>query len=192
MPARRLSMRKIREVLRLKFGLGLKDRAIARSCSIPRSSVANYVYRASQAGLNAWPLVPDLDDEALEKLLFPPGIVKVAPPKSVTPDFAWMHEELRRHKHVTLQLLWDEYKQAHPDGYQYSQFCELYRRWARKIDVVLRQEHHAGEKMFVDHAGPTVPIVDQDTGQIRNASIFVSVLGASNYTLNQRDYCVIT
>lgn len=182
MPARRLSMRKIREVLRLKFGLGLKDRAIARSCSIPRSSVANYVYRASQAGLNAWPLVPDLDDEALEKLLFPPGIVKVAPQKSVTPDFAWMHEELRRHKHVTLQLLWDEYKQAHPDGYQYSQFCELYRRWARKIDVVLRQEHHAGEKMFVDHAGPTVPIVDQDTGQIRNASIFVSVLGASNYT----------
>ena len=154
MPARRLSMRKIREVLRLKFGLGLKDRAIARSCSIPRSSVANYVFRAKQAGLRTWPLVPDLGDEALEELLFPPVVTKVAASKAATPDFAWMHEELRRHKHVTLQLLWEEYKEAQPEGYQYSQFCELYRRWARKIDVVLRQEHHAGEKMFVDHAGP--------------------------------------
>ncbi len=73
-----------------------------------------------------------------------------------TPDFAWMHEGLHRHEDVTLQLLWDEYDQADPDGYQHSQFCELCRRWARKIDVVLRQEHHAGEKMLVDHAGPTV------------------------------------
>jgi transposase len=182
MPARRLSMRKIREVLRLKFGLGLKDREIARSCSIPRSSVANYVFRAKQAGLRAWPLVPDLEDEALEVLLFPPVVTSVAAPKAATPDFPWMHEQLRRHKHVTLQLLWEEYKEVQPEGYQYSQFCELYRRWARRVDVVLRQEHHAGEKMFVDHAGPTVPIVDQETGEIRHASIFVSVLGASNYT----------
>lgn len=93
-----------------------------------------------------------------------------------------MHEQLHRHKHVTLQLLWEEYKEAHPDGYQYSQYCELYRRWARKIDVVLRQEHRAGEKMFVDHAGQTVPVVDRETGEIRHASIFVAVLGASNYT----------
>ncbi len=182
MPARRLSMRKIREVLRLKFGLGLKDREIARSCSIPRSTVANYVFRATQAGLHTWPLAPDLGDEALEELLFPPVITKAAAPKAATPDFAWMHEQLRRHKHVTLQLLWEEYKEAQPEGYQYSQFCELYRRWTRKVDVVLRQEHHAGEKMFVDHAGPTVPIVNRETGAIRHASIFVSVLGASNYT----------
>jgi transposase len=182
MPARRLSMRKIREVLRLKFGLGLKDREIARSCSIPRSSVANYVFRANHAGLHTWPLVPDLGDEALEELLFPPVVTKLAASKANTPGFAWMHEELRRHKHVTLQLLWEEYKEAQPEGYQYSQFCELYRRWARKVDVVLRQEHHAGEKMFVDHAGPTVPIVNRETGEIRHASIFVSVLGASNYT----------
>lgn len=146
MPARRLSMRKIREVLRLKFGLGLKNRAIARSCSIPRSTVANYVFRATQAGLTAWPLAPDLNDEALENLLFPPGLAKAIIPRATTPDFAWMHTQLRRHKHLTLQLLWEEYKEDNPDGYQYSQFCELYRRWARNIDVVLRKEYRAGEK----------------------------------------------
>ncbi len=182
MPARRLSMRKIREVLRLKFGLGLKDRQIARSCSIPRSSVANYVLRARQAGLHTWPLVPDLEDEALEELLFPPVVTKMPISKAATPDFVWIHEQLRRHKHVTLQLLWDEYKEINPEGYQYSQYCELYRRWMRKVDVVLRQEHHAGEKMFVDHAGQTVPIINQETGEVRQASIFVAVLGASNYT----------
>ncbi len=175
-------MRKTREVLRLKFGLGLKDRQIARSCSIPRSSVGNYILRARQAGLHTWPLVPDLDDEALEELLFPPIITKIPIPKATTPDFVWIHEQLRRHKHVTLQLLWDEYKEVNPEGYQYSQYCELYRRWMRKIDVVLRQEHHAGEKMFVDHAGQTVPITNQETGEVRQASIFVAVLGASNYT----------
>ena len=106
MPARRLSMRKIREVLRLKLGLGLKNREIARSCSFPRSSVGNYVFRAKQAGLCIWPLVPDLEDEALEELLFPPVVTKVTTPKGATPDFVWMHEELQRHKHVTLQLLW--------------------------------------------------------------------------------------
>jgi hypothetical protein len=113
MPARRLSMRKIREVLRLKFGLGLKEREIARSCSIPRSSVGNYIFRSKQAGLCAWPLVPDLGDEALEELLFPPIGTKLAASKAAAPDFAWMHEQLRRHKHVTLQLLWEEYKEAH-------------------------------------------------------------------------------
>jgi transposase len=182
MPARRLSMRKIREVLRLKYSLSLKDRQIARSCSIPRSSVANYVFRAKQAGLCAWPLAPDLGDDALDELLFPPVVTKAATPKAAPPDFHWMHEQLRRHKHVTLQWLWEEYKEAQPEGYQYSQYCELYRRWLRKVDIVLRQEHHAGEKMFVDHAGPTIPIINHETGEIRPASIFVSVLGASNYT----------
>ena len=83
---------------------------------------------------------------------------------------------------MTLQLLWQEYKQDHPDGYQYSRFCELYHRWARQLDLVLRQEHRAGEKLFVDHAGQTVPIVDPHTGQSQEAVIFVAVLGASNYT----------
>ena len=181
MPARRASMRKIKEVLRLKFDLGLKNRAIARSCSIPRSSVANYLSRARDAGLS-WPLPAGYDDAALENLLFPPTFPPPERKQLELPDFAAIHEELRRHKHLTLQLLWQEYKQNDPDGYQYSRYCELYRRWSRKLDIVLRQEHRAGERLFVDHAGPTVPIVERETGHVRDASIFVAVLGASNYT----------
>src|SRR2546428_2889023 len=181
MPARRLSMRKIREVLRLKLDLGLKDREIARSCSIPHSTVANYLDRAKDAGLG-WPLPPELGDEALERMLFRAPAPIARESRVVPPDFIWVHDELHRHKHVTLQLLWQEYKEAQPDGYQYSRYCELYNRWARKLDVVLRQEHRAGEKMFVDHAGPTVPVVDRETGELRQASIFVAVLGASSYT----------
>src|SRR4030095_1035134 len=98
------------------------------------------------------------------------------------PDFAAVHDELRRHKHVTLQLLWQEYKEANPDGYQYSRFCELYKRWVGKLDLILRQDYRVGEKMFVDHAGPTVSIIDRETGQVHEAVIFVAVLGASNYT----------
>lgn len=171
-------MRRIREVLRLKFELGLENRQIARSCSIPHSTVANYLSRARAAGL-VWPLPPELTDGTLETRLFPVAPVRQEVP---LPDFAALHEELLRHKHLTLELLWQEYKQAYPDGYQYSWFCELYGRWARKLDMVLRQEHRAGEKMFVDHAGPTVPVVDAETGLIQQASIFVAVLGASNYT----------
>ena len=182
MPAERLSMRKVREVLRLKFGLGLRDREIARSCSIPRSSVANYLNRAKEVGLQGWPLPADLNDEALESLLFSPAPPRVERARLALPDFPSIREELRRNKHVTLQLLWHEYKETHPDGYKYSRFCELYNRWAHNLDVVLRQEHRAGEKLFVDHAGPTVPVVDRATGEIRQAVIFVAVLGASNYT----------
>lgn len=174
-------MRQVREVLRLKLGLGLKDREIARSCSIPHSSVGNYVARAKGAGLG-WPLPADLSDDAIERLLFPPEYLAVERPVLPQPDFAAMHRELRRHRYVTLQLLWQEYRECHPDGYQYSRFCELYARWARKLDIVLRQEHRAGDKTFVDHAGPTVAVVDAVTGQIGEASIFVAVLGASSYT----------
>jgi transposase len=175
-------MRKVKEVLRLKYDLGLKDREIARSCSIPRSSVANYITRAKNAGICSWPLSPDLSNEALEALLFPPNEAPVVVLSKNHPNFSWIHEELRRHKHVTLQLLWQEYKEAYPEGLQYSWFCESYRRWERKLDVVLRQEYRAGEKMFVDHAGQTVPIVNRQTGEVHQAVIFVAVLGASNYT----------
>jgi len=187
MPAKRLSMRKIKEVLRLKFQLQLKNREIARSCSIPHSTVANYLRRAGAAGL-AWPLPPDLDEAALERRLFGQSGRPVAGAMPL-PDFPSLHEELRRHRHLTLQLLWQEYKQAHPDGYQYSRFCELYHRWARQLDLTLRQEHRAGEKLFVDHAGPTVPIVDAKTGQRHEAVIFVAVLGASNYTFAEATWC---
>ena len=171
-------MRRIKEILRLKFELNLDNRQIARSCNIPHSTVANYLKRAEAAGL-AWPLPPDINDSDLDVKLFP--IVPVNREVPI-PDFAAIRSELVRYKHLTLELLWQEYKQAYPEGYQYSWFCELYGRWAGKLDVYLRQEYHAGEKMFVDHAGPTVPIVDRDTGLIKEASIFVAVLGASNYT----------
>ena len=173
-------MRKIKEILRLKFELGLKNREIARSCLIPHTTVANYLRRARDAGLT-WPLPPDLDEGTLERQLFADD-PWARTRETRLPDFASIHEEFRRHRHVTLQLLWEEYKESQPDGYQYSRFCELYNRWVQKLDLVLRQDHRVGEKMFVDHAGPTVPIVDRETGQVHEAAIFVAVLGASNYT----------
>jgi len=97
------------------------------------------------------------------------------------PDWLVIHQELK-HKHVTLFLLWQEYRGAHPDGYQYSWFCDHFRAWQGKLDVVMRQDHRAGEKLFVDYAGQTAPIIDRATGEIRGAQIFVAVLGASNYT----------
>jgi transposase len=174
-------MRKIKEVLRLKFEVGLANRQIARSCAINHSTVADYLRRAQAVGLGCWPL-PDLDDTDLETKLFPARPAMGAGQVRPAPDWAVLHEELRTDKHVTLQLLWQEYKQSTADGYQYSRFCELYQRWAGKLDLVLRQEHSAGEKLFVDYAGDTVPVVDPKTGAVTKASIFVAVLGASSYT----------
>jgi transposase len=174
-------MRKIKEVLRLKFGLGFANRQIARSCSINHSTVADYLNRASAAGLGQWPLPDDLDEVEMEKRLFPVAAPRPDQPRAA-PNWPAIHEELQVDKHVTLQLVWQEYKQSHPDGYQYSRFCWLYQQWAGKLDLVLRQEHRAGEKLFVDYAGDTVPIVDSKTGEVQKVSIFVAVLGASNYT----------
>ncbi len=177
MAAERLSMRKIREVLRLTAA-GLTHREIGRSLSISHNTAALYVRRAEAAGLT-WPAADDLDDAALEQRLFPP--VSGGEPSRPLPDWAEVHRELKR-KGVTLQLLWVEYKAAHPSGYQYTQFVERYRAWQGSGDLVLRQEHKAGEKAFVDYAGAPVPIVDRTTGEIREAQLFVGVLGASNYT----------
>jgi transposase len=179
----RLSMRTIREVLRLKFEQNLTNRQIAVSCNISRPSVAHYLARAAAAGL-PWPVPEEQDDAALEQLLFPPAVVdRIGHPRGdhQDPDMLHIHKELRN-KHVTLQLLWHEYKDSHPDGYQYSQFCDLYRRWAQKLSVTMRQEYKAGDKLFIDYAGPTIPIVDAVTGETRPAYLFVAVLGASNYT----------
>lgn len=179
MPGKRLSMRKIREVLRLKYELQRSNREIGLSCGIGSSTVSDYVQRARNAGL-VWPLPDTLGDIELENLLFPPP----TPRNSVLlqPDFQAIHKDLQSRKHVTLQLLWQEYKEQHPDGYQYSWFCHAYRDWTTRLDVVMRQEHRAGEKLFVDYAGQTVDIVDAFTGEVRKAQIFVAVLGASNYT----------
>jgi transposase len=172
-------MRKIKEVLRLKWAQGLSNRRIAAACGIGRPTVSEYLRRASEAGLT-WPLPANLDDAHLERLLFPPPPALPANARGI-PDWAAIRQELK-HKSVTLFLLWQEYRQANPDGYQYSWFCEHYRAWRGKLDVVMRQDHRAGEKLFVDYAGQTVPIIDRLTGEIREAQIFVAVLGASNYT----------
>jgi len=179
MAGRRLSMRKINEVLRLKWHHGHSNKQIARSCKIARSTVRDYLHRAERAGLT-WPLDTGLDEITLEALLFPikPAI---SPSQRSMPPLEYLHRELRR-KGVTLQLLWYEYKEANPDGYQYSQFCHLYRRWRNKLDVTLRQEHRAGEKLFIDYCGQTVPIIDPVTGEITQAEIFIAALGASSYT----------
>ncbi|NIS72360.1 MAG: IS21 family transposase [Proteobacteria bacterium] len=172
-------MRKIREVLRLKWENGFSVRQIAKSCNIAHSTVREYLLRAEKAGLS-WPLPSELDEASLENVLFPPAEVSSGkrPPM---PPMEYIHSELKR-KGVTLQLLWYEYKESHPDGYQYSRFCERYRLWAKKLDLCLRQQYRVGEKLFVDYAGQSVPIVDPTTGEVKEAQIFVAVLGASNYT----------
>jgi len=179
MPAERLHMRKIREILRLRWGCGLSARQIARSLSVARSTVAEYLRRAGEAGLS-WPLPEELDETAIERKLYPrlPSISGLERP---LPDWEEVHRELRR-KGVTLSLLWQEYKAQCPEGFQYSRFCGLYRQWAKKLDLSMRQEHKAGEKMFVDYCGQTVPVVDRESGRRREAQVFVAVLGASNYT----------
>jgi transposase len=179
MPAERLTMRKIREVFRLKFDCDISNRQIAKSCKIARSTVAEYLFRFQQAALS-WPLPQNLDDNQLEQLLYP-QLPALPAHKRPVPDWSYIHQQLRQ-KSVTLMLLWQEYKEIHPHGYQYSQFCHRYRQWAAKIDPVMRQEYRAGEKMFVDYAGQTVPVYDLHTNQMRQAQIFVAVLGASNYT----------
>lgn len=172
-------MRKIKEVLRLKFNYGHSNKQIAQSCNIARSTVREYLRRAEKAGIT-WPFDSALDEAALERALFPP--LPIVPPSLRTmPPMEYLHQELRK-KGVTLQLLWHEYKHVNPEGYQYSQFCHLYRQWEKKLDVTLRQEHRAGEKLFVDYAGQTIPIIDPATGEITQAQIFIAALGASSYT----------
>ena len=181
MAQRRLSMRKIKEVLRLKTENDCSIRQIAKSCNIARSTIKEYLIRAEKAGLS-WPLPSDLDDTAIENLLFPSSpATSLSSCKPQMPPMEYLYRELKK-KSVTLQLLWYEYKQENHDGYQYSQFCELYRRWVKKLDVTLRQKHRAGEKLFIDYAGQTMPIIDPSTGEITEAQIFLATFGASNYT----------
>jgi len=179
MPKERLSMRKIKEVLRLKWECGLSDQKIAASCGVARSTVGDYQMRARAAGLS-WPLPEDLNEGELETRLFP-GHGEGSPDHRPLPDWSAVHKESKK-KGVTLTLLWVEYKEEHPDGYQYTQFCEYYRRWKGSLDPCLRQEHKAGEKLFVDYCGQTVPVIDRTTGASQDAQIFVAALGASNYT----------
>src|SRR5262249_24797468 len=179
MPAQRLSMRQVHEVLRLKWACGLSDRKIAQSLRVSRPTVAEYVRRAQAAGLS-WPLPDALDETALERRLFATA-AKTPVARRPTPDWATVPQELKR-KGVTLALLGQEYKASPPNGLQYSQFCEAYRHWAGTLDLVMRQSHRAGETLFVDYAGQTMPVVNALTGEVREVAIFIAVLGASNYT----------
>jgi transposase len=173
-------MRQLREVLRLYFESHLAPQQIGSICKVSKSTVQRYVERLRASELS-WPLPSDLDDVALERRLFPPPPV-ASPEDRCLPDSSAIHRELKSRKNVTLQLLWEEYKQANPQGYAYSWYCEVYRDWKRCLDVVMRQEHRAGEKTFVDYAGQTVPVTDPSNGEVRQAQVFVAVLGASNYT----------
>ena len=172
-------MRKIEEILRLKYEMGLTHREIARSCAVSPSTVSEWVTHAKAAGLS-WPLPKGLAGEELEARLYPPS---PAGNKRQIPEPDWQHvHKERRRKRVTLSLLWIEYRQEHPDGYGYSQFCHHYQQWRKRLEPMMRQKHRAGEKLFVDYAGQTVAIVDPETGEMNQAQIFVAVLGASNYT----------
>jgi transposase len=173
-------MRKIKEILRLHFEQRLGQRQIARSVNTSQSTVHDYLARMKAAGLN-WPLGIEWEEDRLEQALFPPGQIAAKPPQRAEPDYAHMREQLERHRDLTMELLWEEYRERHPDGYSYSRFCKLYRTWKKRHEVVMRQEHRPGEKLFLDWAGATIPIHHPD-GSTRAAALFVSALGVSSYT----------
>ena len=174
-------MRKFKELMRLKFEAGLTHRQIARSLGMGAGTVSRYIHHLQAVGLR-WPLPAELSDADIERRLFPEPAVRPRRAKQ-QPDHAALHQELKR-KGVTLALLWEEYyEQAGPErAYRYSQFCERYRRWRKRLKRSMRQTHRAGEKLFVDYAGPTIEVIDPETGEVRNANLFVAALGASSYT----------
>ncbi len=178
MPRPRLAMRKVPEILRLALGEGLPLRQVGAAVGVPFTTAGDHLRRAVRVGLS-WPLPEDIDDVALEVLLFPRG---PAPESNrPLPDWKRVHKELKRHG-VTLMLLWHEYREEHPDGYSYSQFCLHYRAFQRDLDLPMRQEHRAGEKLFVDFPGARLPIYDRRSGGVAfEAELFVAVLGASSY-----------
>jgi len=178
MSRKKLSMRKTSEVARLRAS-GMSVRQIARSCRIARSTVSDYLARLDAACLS-WPFPPDLTEDDLDARLFTGPEFRGPDRTRPVPDWPYIHKELRR-KAVTKQLLWEEYRESYSDGYGYSQFCEHYRRWSGNIDVCMRQSYRAGEKLFVDYAGMTMPVTDPASGEVHQAQIFVATLGASHY-----------
>lgn len=173
-------MRKIREVLRLRWGGGLSLRQIAKSLGLGRSTVGDTLSRAQRAGLQ-WPLPGDLGEAALEQLLYQDSTDSPAAEPRPQPEWSLLHRELRR-KGVTRFLLWQEYRATHPGGYEYSRFCELLQRFSRTLHPSMRQIHRAGEKTFVDYSGMRPEIVDPKTGEVTAVELFVGALGASGYT----------
>ena len=179
MPTERLSMRRIREVLRLRHQ-GLTERVIARTLGVSNGVVHGYVRRARLAELT-WPLPEGLDDESLELLLFPAPTAASQSDRRPSPDWAYVEKELRR-RSVTRLLLWEEYRAANPDGFGYTWFCTTFEAWKQRARPSMRQTHVGGEKVFVDFAGDTIDIFDPVTGEVRAMKLFVAAMGASNYT----------
>ncbi|PND17639.1 IS21 family transposase, partial [Ensifer sp. MMN_5] len=171
-------MRRVREILRYRFEQGLGHKSIAVRVGAAPSTVRETLRRAAIAELS-WPLGDDVSDAVLEAALYKAAGTKTGHRRSPEPDWTQVHRELKR-KHMTLQILWDEYISRYPEGYRYSRFCDLYRGWAMKLPVTMRQDHAAGDKLFVDYAGDTVTVVvDRLSGKTRQAHLFVAVLGAS-------------
>ena len=177
----RITMRKLKELLRLHFDAKLTNRAVARSLKISKSTVHSYLTRFAASGLS-WPLDESIDETTLDQMLFP-EFCSAKKPDDI-PDGAYVHQELKK-PGVTLTLLWEEYFQDHPYGYQYSRYCDYYKRYVKKLHVTMRQTHKAGEKLFVDYAGQTMPVTDPLTGVVRHAQIFIAVMGASGYTFGE-------
>ena len=181
MSAKRITMRKIRDILRLRHAAGLSIRQIRASTKVSLGAIQKLLAKAEEEGL-AWPLPPELDDDSRLARLFYPGADTRVSTRYQLPDWSALHQALKR-KGMTKQLLWEEYTEQYPNRcYSYSQFCERYAQWKGLQKRSMRQTHKAGEKCFVDYAGQTVPLVCAETGEIREAQIFVAVLGASSYT----------
>ncbi len=178
MAAKRLRMRKIRDILKLKHELGLAHRSIARALHVSIGTVSEYLAKAKEMGVS-WPLPEEVDDAQLEARLFPRP-ANGHPRRN--PDFSHIHEELKRHRSLTILQAWVEYAEDNPGGYRYSRFCELYGRWKKKLNPTMRQRHRAGERTFVDFSGKKPHIVNPETGEIEEVDLFVGVLGASSYT----------
>ncbi len=176
MPRKKLPMRKISEILRLRAA-GQAERPIAASVGVSASTVHEYLARAKAAGVS-WPLPAGMDEAALDVLLFPPPTAELAARRPV-PEWREVHREMKRGRHVTLQLLWLEWREDHPDGWGYSQFCQHYKQWLGGLDVVMRLSYAAGERMFVDFSGDKAFYVDGATGEVVGCEVFVAVLGCS-------------
>ena len=180
MPTQRLSMRRIKQLLTMRFGAGLSIREIARELGVAPSTVREYLGRANAAGFS-WPLGADVTDESLMAQLFVNAGVRAGARYHAEPDWAALVRELKR-PGVNLMVLWDEYRAVHPEGYAYSRFCQLFREFERRLSPTMRQQHAAGHKAFVDYSGKLVPITDPVTGAVSTAEIFVAVLGTSSLT----------
>jgi transposase len=178
MPKKRMPMKKIKEILRLRYECNLSNRQIASCLNIAHSTVSQHLARFKASGLT-WPLTDINHENILNQILFDGRF----PSKhKIRPDFANYHQELKR-KGMTKTLLWEEYCQQYQNqAYGYTQFCELYRRWLKTQKRSMRQRHLAGDKLFIDYCGPTIPIVNPETGECRQVQVFVATFGASNYT----------